>query len=80
MESTVASGKYDVSRSRTADLNDATLDDNRNEMLVDCINRYRKRAKVVFLRENPDIQQRIREVKAGFQPDGDKQLTGIINF
>lgn len=80
LESTVASGKYDVSRSRTADLNDATLDDNRNEMLVDCINRYRKRAKVVFLRENPDIQQRIREVKAGFQPDGDKQLTGIINF
>lgn len=80
LESTIASGRYDVSRSRTPDLNDVKLDDGRNEMLEDCIRRYRKRATAMLLRENPDIQQRVRAAKAGFQPDGEKRLAGIVSF
>lgn len=80
LEKVVSSSKYDAGRMTTPDPNDGLLDDTRNEMLVDCINKYRKRAKATFLREQPDIQRRANEAKGGYSTDSEIQSGSLAEF
>lgn len=80
LEKTINSREYDVLRLKTEDVNDLELDESRNNLLVDTINRYRKRAKAQFLRDNPDFVRKTWQNKAGYQEGTATSLSPIISF